>query len=120
MTKTLTPEQIAAFRDNGHLHPFDGICRDEAKALCDDLAPFEHNRDMAASAIITKSHLGESPVHHETPDKKNLLARSQSIKGIDATGAVDLVLKAGHPCAITNASSSARHQTMATRRGSVG
>jgi ectoine hydroxylase-related dioxygenase (phytanoyl-CoA dioxygenase family) len=180
MPKVLSEAQIEFFRENGHLHPFDGIGADEAAALCADLADYEKGEGNNATAIITKSHLlfprafefsrraaildavedligpdilifssrfwikpgrdgsyvswhqdsayfglapnelvtvwlaltdstiengclrvlpgthlGQTYTHDETPDDKNLLARSQSIEGIDDTGAVDLVLKAG-------------------------
>jgi non-heme Fe2+,alpha-ketoglutarate-dependent halogenase len=45
--------------------------------------------------VIPRTHLGETYSHDETPDEKNLLARSQSIEEIDDSGAVDLKLKAG-------------------------
>ncbi|MEE2661847.1 MAG: phytanoyl-CoA dioxygenase family protein [Pseudomonadota bacterium] len=45
--------------------------------------------------VIPRTHLGETYTHDETPDEKNLLARSQSIEAIDDAGAINLELKAG-------------------------
>lgn len=45
--------------------------------------------------VVPRTHLGQSFVHTETHAADNLLARGQSIEDIDASGAVDLVLKAG-------------------------
>ncbi|MEC7488482.1 MAG: phytanoyl-CoA dioxygenase family protein [Pseudomonadota bacterium] len=180
MPKVLSEAQIEFFRENGHLHPFDGIDAKEAAALCRDLEAYEKTQGNNATAIITKSHLlfsraftftrraaildavedligpdilffssrfwikpgrdgsfvswhqdsayfglepndlvtvwlaltdsttengclrviprthlGKSYTHDETPDERNLLARSQSIEEIDDGGAVDLELKAG-------------------------
>lgn len=57
MPKILTAQQIAFFRENGHLHPFDGVDAAEASAMCDELAAFKRDRGVPASSIITKSHL---------------------------------------------------------------
>ena len=45
--------------------------------------------------VIPGTHRGKIYSHVETFDKKNLLARGQSIKVIDSSDAVDLVLRAG-------------------------
>ena len=45
--------------------------------------------------VIPGTHRGKIYSHVETFDKKNLLARGQSIKVIDSSDAVDLVLHAG-------------------------
>ena len=45
--------------------------------------------------VIPGSHKGKSYSHVETYDKKNLLARGQSIDEIDDSDAVDLTLRAG-------------------------
>ena len=45
--------------------------------------------------VIPRTHLGETYAHDETPNEKNLLARSQSIEEIDDSSAVDLQLNAG-------------------------
>ena len=180
MPKVLTPSEIGAFRENGHVHPFNGVDPDDAALLCEDLAAYKRAHGHSAAVIITKchllfyrsfefsrhpaildavedligpnllifssrfwikpggdgsyvswhqdsayfglepnelvtvwlaltdsfpengclrviprTHLGQSYTHDETPDEKNLLARSQSIERIDDSGAVDLTLKAG-------------------------
>jgi non-haem Fe2+, alpha-ketoglutarate-dependent halogenase len=180
MPKVLSDDQIAFYRENGYLAPFDGVDPPDAAAMCDDLDAFERDEGMRASEIIVKghlcfrrsfefsrhpaildvvedligpnimtlssrfwmkpgrdgsfvswhqdsayfgldphelvtvwlaltdstpengcvrvipgSHLGKAYSHVETFDKKNLLARGQSIEEIDGSGAADLVLKAG-------------------------
>ena len=45
--------------------------------------------------VIPRSHLGEAHSHVETFHDTNLLARGQSIDGLDESTAVDLVLDAG-------------------------
>lgn len=45
--------------------------------------------------VIPATHHGKIYSHVETYDEKNLLARGQSIEGINSSNAVDLVLKAG-------------------------
>jgi len=45
--------------------------------------------------VISGSHLGAAQSHVETFHDKNLLARGQTIKGLDESTAVDLVLRAG-------------------------
>ena len=45
--------------------------------------------------VIPGTHRGKIYSHVETFDKKNLLARGQSIEAIDSLDAVDLVLRAG-------------------------
>jgi len=57
MPKVLTEEQIAFYRDNGSLAPFDGVDPAEAAAMCADLHVFEREEGMRASEIIVKGHL---------------------------------------------------------------
>ncbi len=45
--------------------------------------------------ILPRTHLGEEFVHNETYAADNLLARGQSIEGLDDSNAVDLELAAG-------------------------
>ncbi|MBM3487594.1 MAG: phytanoyl-CoA dioxygenase family protein [Alphaproteobacteria bacterium] len=45
--------------------------------------------------VMPRSHTGPAFSHRETYHEKNLLARGQTIDGIDETKAVDLVLEAG-------------------------
>ena len=59
------------------------------------LALTEATTENGCLRVIPGTHLGQTHTHDETPDDKNLLARSQSIQEIDDSGAVDLVLKAG-------------------------
>ncbi len=59
------------------------------------LALTDSTPDNGCVRVIPGTHRGEAYSHTETFDKKNLLARGQSIETIDDTNAVDLVLKAG-------------------------
>ncbi len=51
--------------------------------------------DNGCMRVIPGSHLGAAQTHVETYHDKNLLARGQTIEGIDESAAVDLVLGAG-------------------------
>ncbi|WP_431855202.1 phytanoyl-CoA dioxygenase family protein [Azospirillum sp.] len=53
------------------------------------------NRSNGCLRVIPKSHLGPDLQHEETYDANNLLARGQTIRGIDETQAVDLELEPG-------------------------
>ena len=57
MPKVLSDDQIAFYRDNGYLVPFDGVDPSEAAAMCGDLDAFERDEGMRASEIIVKGHL---------------------------------------------------------------
>ncbi len=57
MPIVLTEQQIAFYRKNGYLVPFDGVEASEAAAMCDDLDAFEREEGMLASEIIVKGHL---------------------------------------------------------------
>lgn len=57
MPKVLTEDQIAFYRDNGYLAPFDGIDASEAGAMCADLHAFEREEGIRASEIVVKGHL---------------------------------------------------------------
>lgn len=57
MPKVLTDDQIAFYRDNGYLAPFDGVDAADAAAMCDDLDVFERDEGMRASEIVVKGHL---------------------------------------------------------------
>lgn len=57
MPIVLTEQQIAFYRKNGYLVPFDGVEASEAAAMCDDLNAFEREEGMLASEIIVKGHL---------------------------------------------------------------
>ncbi|PPR10060.1 MAG: hypothetical protein CFH41_02115 [Alphaproteobacteria bacterium MarineAlpha11_Bin1] len=57
MPKVLTDEQIAYYRENGYLVPFDGVSSTEAAAMCRDLDDFEREEGIRASEIIVKGHL---------------------------------------------------------------
>lgn len=51
--------------------------------------------DSGCMEVIPGSHSGEAHSHVETHHEDNLLARGQSIEGIDDTQAVDVALRAG-------------------------
>lgn len=57
MPKVLSDDQIAFYRENGYLAPFDGVDPSDAAAMCDDLDAFERDEGMRASEIIVKGHL---------------------------------------------------------------
>lgn len=57
MPKVLTDDQIAFYRENGYLMPFDGVDAADAGAMCADLDAFERDEGMRASEIIVKGHL---------------------------------------------------------------
>jgi len=59
------------------------------------LALTDSNPDNGCVRVLPGTQVGQAYSHVETYDEKNLLARGQSIETIDASGAVDLVLKAG-------------------------
>ena len=59
------------------------------------LALTDSNPANGCLRVLPESHRGPAWAHVETFHEKNLLARGQSIEGIDDTGAVDLELKAG-------------------------
>ncbi len=59
------------------------------------LALTDSNRNNGCMRVIPGSHRGRAHSHVETFAEKNLLARGQSIEGIDDREAVDLVLRAG-------------------------
>ncbi len=59
------------------------------------LAFTDSNPANGCVRILPRTHLGEEFVHTETYAADNLLARGQSIDGIDESNAVDLELKAG-------------------------
>lgn len=60
MPKVLSDDQIAFYRENGYLAPFDGVDPSDAAAMCDDLDAFERDEGMRASEIIVK---GLSLIH---------------------------------------------------------
>ena len=53
------------------------------------------NRDNGCMRVIPGSHLGPDLVHDETYDPQNLLARGQTIRGLDEDGAEFMELEAG-------------------------
>jgi non-haem Fe2+, alpha-ketoglutarate-dependent halogenase len=57
MPKVLTDDQIAFYRENGYLAPFEGVDAADAGAMCADLDAFERDEGMLASEIIVKGHL---------------------------------------------------------------
>ena len=59
------------------------------------LALTDSTRENGCLRVLPGSHRGKAYSHIETFHEKNLLARGQSIEGIDDTNAVDLELKAG-------------------------
>ena len=59
------------------------------------LALTDSIRENGCLRVLPGSHLGEAHAHVETFHEKNLLARGQSIEGIDDSNAVDLELEAG-------------------------
>ena len=59
------------------------------------LALTESTIENGCLRVIPRTHLGQTYSHDETPDERNLLARSQSIQNIDDSNAVDLELNAG-------------------------
>ena len=180
MPKVLSDDQIAFYRDEGYLYPFDGVGAAEAGAMQDELEAYERREGVSATDLVLKAHLcfrrsyefvrhprildvvedligpdimalsarfwikpgrdgsfvswhqdsayfgldphelvtawialtdsntanvclrvlprshtGEAHRHVETFDENNLLARGQTIEGLDDSGAIDLELKAG-------------------------
>lgn len=59
------------------------------------LALTDSNSENGCMRVIPGSHLGKTHSHVETFHEKNLLARGQSIEGIDENSAVDLELGIG-------------------------
>lgn len=59
------------------------------------LALTDSNSANGCVRVLPGTHRGESHSHVETFHQDNLLARGQSIEGIDDSGAVDLELRAG-------------------------
>lgn len=59
------------------------------------LALTDSNPENGCLKMLPGSHRGKAHAHIETFNKKNLLARGQSIADIDETGAVELNLRAG-------------------------
>lgn len=59
------------------------------------LALTDSNRANGCLRVLPGSHRGAAHRHVETFDEKNLLARGQTIEGLDESSAVDLELRAG-------------------------
>ncbi|MEX2455634.1 MAG: phytanoyl-CoA dioxygenase family protein [Rhodospirillaceae bacterium] len=59
------------------------------------LALTDSNSENGCLKMLPGSHRGKAHAHIETFNAKNLLARGQSIEGLDDTGAVELNLRAG-------------------------
>lgn len=57
MPKVLTDDQIAFYRNNGYLAPFDGVDPSDTAAMCRDLEAFERDEGELASSIVVKGHL---------------------------------------------------------------
>ncbi|MEE2997303.1 MAG: phytanoyl-CoA dioxygenase family protein [Pseudomonadota bacterium] len=59
------------------------------------LALTDSTTENGCVRVIPGTHIGNTHSHVETFDEKNLLARGQSIEGIDDSSAVDLILRSG-------------------------
>ena len=57
MPNTLSESQVAFYREQGYLFPFDGIEADDAGAMRADLESFEKDAGFSASDITLKGHL---------------------------------------------------------------
>ena len=57
MPNTLSERQVAFYREQGYLFPFDGIEADDAGAMRADLESFENDAGFSASDITLKGHL---------------------------------------------------------------
>ena len=54
MPKVLSEEQIAFYRDNGYLAPFDGVDTADAAAMCEDLHAFERDEGFGRRKLSSK------------------------------------------------------------------
>ena len=57
MPKVLSDDQIAFYRDEGYLYPFDGVGAAEAGAMQDELEAYERREGVSATDLVLKAHL---------------------------------------------------------------
>ncbi len=57
MPKVLSDDQIALFRDQGYLYPFDGVGREAAGDMCADRDAYQRREGVSATSLILKAHL---------------------------------------------------------------